>query len=66
MPLTIWNCACQISRTIISVKSSLLFQEITFLTDSQEATVLLPTFLSGGKLSFQVANLLLAAVNFEP
>ena len=45
---------------------SLLFQEITFITDSQVATKLLPTFLTGGKLDFQVANLLLATTNLEP
>ena len=46
---------CLIKR-IVSVKIGLFLQEIT----------LLPTFLTGSKLDFQVANLLLATVNFEP
>ena len=66
MPLTIWNCVCHMSKTIILLENSLLFQEISFITDSQVATVLLPTFLPDGKLGFWVANLLLATVNFKP
>ena len=57
---------CHISRTIISVKNSLLFQEITFHNRFPGSNFLLPTFLTGGKLHFQVTNLLLATVNFVP
>ena len=42
------------------------FQEITFISEFPGRNVLLPTFLTGGKWDFQVANLLLATVNFEP
>ena len=48
------------------MKISLLFQEITLRTEFPGSNFLLPIFLTGGKLDFQVANLLLATVNFEP
>ena len=54
-----------INRRIISLKFGLFFQEITFITEFPGST-LLPTFLTDGKWNFQVANLLLATVNFEP
>ena len=55
-----------INRGIISVKNGLFFQEITFITEFPGSNFLLPTFLTGDKLDFQVANLLLDTVNFEP
>ena len=66
MPLTIWNCVLPINTRIISVKIGLFFQEITFTTDFRSSNFLLPTFVTGGKWDFQVANLLLATINFEP
>ena len=44
----------------------LFFQETTFITEFSDSNSLLPMFLTGGKWDFQVANLLLATVNFEP
>ena len=44
----------------------LFFQEITFITEFQGSKILLPTFSLGGKWGFEVADLLLAIVNFEP
>ena len=44
----------------------MFFQEITFRTEFQGTNILLPTLLTGGKWDFEVANLLLATVNFEP
>ena len=54
------------NRRIISVKIGLFFQEITFITEFPGSNFLLPTFLTGVKWDFQVSNLLLAIVNFEP
>ena len=48
------------------MKISFFFQEITFITEFPGSNFLLPTFSTGGKWDFQVANLLLASVNFEP
>ena len=48
------------------MKIGLFLQEITFRIEFPAGNFLLPTFLTGGKWDFQVANLLLAAVNFEP
>ena len=66
MPLTIWNCVLSYKRRIISVKIGLFFQEITFRTEFSGSNLLLPTFLTGCKWDFEVADLLLASVNFEP
>ena len=77
MPLTIWNCVlsykqksyfCENPLVLprISVKTGLFFQEITLRKEFPGSNSLLPTFLTGGKWDFQVANLLLATVNFEP
>ena len=57
---------CLINTRIISVKIGLFLQEITFTTEFPGSNFLLPTFITGGKWDFQVANLLLATVNFEP
>ena len=48
------------------MKIGLFFHEIAFITKFPGSNFLLPTFLTGGKKDFQVANLLLATVNFEP
>ena len=48
------------------MKIGLFFQEITFITEFPGSNFLLPTLLTGGKWDFQVADLLLATVNFEP
>ena len=48
------------------MKIGLFFQEITFKKELPGSNFLLPSFLSGGKWDFQVANLLPATVNFEP
>ena len=57
---------CLINKRLISVKIGLVFQEITFISEFLGSNFLLPTFLRGGKWDFQVANLLLATVNYEP
>ena len=57
---------CPIVRRIISGKIGLFFQEITFIMKFLGSNFLLPTTYTGSKWDFQVANLLLAAVNFEP
>ena len=67
MPLTIWNFVLSYKqKNYISVKNGLFFQEITSITKFPGSNFLLPTFLTGDKWNFQVANLLLATVNFEP
>ena len=40
------------------MKTGLFFQEITFITEFSGSNFLLPTFLTGSKWDFQVANLL--------
>ena len=50
---------------MISVKIGFFFQEITFITEFQGREILLPTFSLGGKWGLEVADLLLATVNFE-
>ena len=66
MPLTIRIVFCHINTRIVSVKIGLFFQENTFTTEFPGSNFLLPTFITGGKWDFQMANLLLAIVNFEP
>ena len=66
MPLTIGIMFCLINRRIISVETGLFFLGITLITEFSGSNFLLPTFLTGGKWDFQVANLPLATVNFEP
>ena len=48
------------------MKIGLLFQEITFRTEFPGSNFLVPTFLTGGKWDFEVGNLLVASLNFEP
>ena len=57
---------CPKHKRIISVKIGLFFLEITFMKEFTGSNFLLPTFLTGGKWGFQMANLLLATVNFKP
>ena len=45
------------------MKIDLFFQEITFRTQLPGSNFLLPTFLTGGKWDFEVANLLLLILN---
>ena len=42
------------------MKIGLFFQETTFITEFPGSNFLLPTFLTGSKWDFQVANLLLS------
>ena len=60
------NVFCLLSRRTISVKIGLFSQEINFITEFSGRNVLLPTFLTSSKWDFQVANLLLATINFKP
>ena len=66
MPLTIWNCVLSYKQKIYFSANHLVLPEISFRTEFPGSNFLLPTFLTGGKWDFQVANLLLATVNFEP
>ena len=50
---------CLTIKRIFSVKIGLFVQEITFITEFPGSNFLLPMFLTGDKLDFQVANLLL-------
>ena len=59
-------CYVLSTEELFPVKISLLFQEITFRIEFPSSNFLLPTVLTGGKWDFQVANLLLATVNFKP
>ena len=43
-----------------------VFQEILSVTEFPGSSFLLPTIQTGSKWDFQVANLLLATVNFKP
>ena len=54
------------SQVIFKVKIGFYFPDITLATEFPGSNVLLPTFSLGNKQDFQVANLPLAAVNFEP
>ena len=44
------------------MKIGMFFQEITSITEFPGSNILLTLFLTGGKLDFKVANLLLATV----
>ena len=48
------------------MKMDLLFKEITFRTEFPSSNFVLLRFLTGGKRDFQVANMLLATINFKP
>ena len=66
MPLTIQKCVLSYKHKNYFSGKRFVLQEITFTTEFPGSNFLLPTFLTGGKWDFQVANLLLASVNFEP
>ena len=48
------------------MKMGMFFQEITSVTEFSGSNFLLPTIYTGSNWDFQVANLLLATVNFDP
>ena len=48
------------------MKIGFFFQGITFIAEFSGSKILLLTFSLGGKWGFEVTNLLLATVNFEP
>ena len=68
MPLTTWNCVFskKKKRRIIFEKISLFSKKLLSEQNSQVATLCYLHFLTGGKWDFEVANLLLPTVNFEP
>ena len=66
MPLTIWNCVLSYRQNNNFRENVLFFQEISFITKFEGSNCLLPPIYTGSKWDFQVANLLLATVNFEP
>ena len=65
MPLTIWHCVLPYKQKNHFSENRLVLPRITFITELPGSNILLPTFLTGSKRDFQVANLLLATVNFE-
>ena len=65
MPLTIWNCVLSYKQKNYFSKNLLVLPR-NYFRNRIPKNFLLPTFLAGGKWDFQVANLLLATVNFEP
>ena len=60
MPLTIWNF-------VLSYNNYVSEKQLTLPRNNRfpGSNILLPTFLTGGKLGFQVANLLLLIWNPE-
>ena len=66
MPLTIWHCVLSYKQNNYISEKQLALPTNYFHNRFQESNFLLPTFLTGGKLCFQVAYLLLATVNFKP
>ena len=64
MPLTIWNCVLSYKKKNYFSENQLAHLEIPFRTEFPGSNFLLPTFLTGGKCDFEVADLLLATVNF--
>ena len=65
MPLTIWNCVLSCKRKNYFSENLLVLQRNYFQNRIPGSNFLLPTFLTGGKWDFPVANLLLATVNFD-
>ena len=61
-----WNCVLSYVYKNYFCKIGLFFQEITFITEFSGSNFLLLTFFTGGKWDFQVADLLLATINFKP
>ena len=72
MAKSIYNAFDHMEFCVLSYKQknhfseSWLDLEIALIAEFPGSNFLLLTFLMGGKQDFQVANLLLAAVNFEP
>ena len=66
MPLTIWNCVLSYKQNNYFSEKQLALPRNYFHNRFPGSNVLLPAFLTGGNLGFQVANLLLATANFEP
>ena len=54
------------TEELFQLEIGMFFQEVTFITGFPGSNFMLPTFLTGGKWNFQVANLLLATVNSKP
>ena len=65
MPMTIWNCVLSYKKKNYFSENWLVLTRNYFQNRIPGSNFLLPTFLTGGKWDFQVANLLLATVNFE-
>ena len=66
MPLTIPNCVFSDKYNNKIGEKQLAPPSNYFHSRFPGSKFLLPTIISGGKLGFQVANLLLPTVNFEP
>ena len=54
------------SQVIFKGKIGFYFPDITSTTEFPGSNILLPTFSIGSKRDFQVANLPLATLNFDP
>ena len=65
MHLTIYNCVLSYKQNSYYSEKQLALPRIYFHNSFPGSNLLLPPFLTGGNLGFQVANLLLATVNFE-
>ena len=66
MPLTIWNCVLSYQeKNNFSEKGHVLPRNY-YITEFPGSNFLLPTIYTSSNLDFQVANLLLATVNYEP
>ena len=65
MPLTIWNCVLPYKQNNCFSEKQLALPRNYFHHRFPGSNFLLPTFLTDGNLGFQVANLLLASVNFK-
>ena len=65
MPLTIWNCVLSYKQNNYFSETQHILPRNYFHNRIPRQQLFLPAFLTGGKWDFQVANLLLASVNFE-
>ena len=66
MPLTIWNYVLSYKRKNYFSENGLFFQEITLRTEFPGSNFLLPTFSTGGKWDFEVANFYLLLLISNP
>ena len=66
MPLTMWNCVLSYKQRHYFSENWLVLLRNCFHNKISGCNFLLPTFLTCSKSDVQVANLLLATVNFEP